>query len=261
MNPYGYDDYYKSLSYSRLNCLLEHGLIDKKTYDEELEFVQVSSPASIDYRFWTKDWEILFEKLKEETNIEYETGNMVREDAIECPVCFETRWGVRLPNCSHFICAKCYYIIYKGFISEKFKQKNLEPIKPKSPPNRETPEYPYTYNNEELQAIFNSFKINSEFEDWFVYSNGDLYNSIRNNSEYVEDLDDVIKEWFQNDDKIKIYKQSIKSYKNSKKEYDKLWSNYCKECDAYLKDLAEYNELLKCEKEYNAKQCCPLCRK
>ena len=31
--------------------------------------------------------------------------NMVREDDIECCVCYENHWGVKLPNCDHFICA------------------------------------------------------------------------------------------------------------------------------------------------------------
>jgi hypothetical protein len=261
MSTNGYDDYYKSLSYSRLNCLLEHNRIDKKTYDEELEFVRVSSPASIDFRFWTKDWEILFEELKEETDIEYETSDMVREDAIECPVCLETRWGVRLPNCSHFICAKCYYTIYKGFIPEKFKQCCLQPIEPEAPPNRRIPEYPYTYNKEELESIFDSFEIKSDFRGWFINENKDLYISIKRNTEYVEDVENVIKEWFKNDKKIKLYKQSIKSYKDSKEEYDKLWSNYCKEYDKYLKELEEYNEYLEYEEEWNSKKKCPLCRK
>ena len=261
MSTNGYDDYFKSLSYSRLNCLLENGRIDKKTYHEELEFVRVSSPESIDFRFWTKDWEILFEELKEETNIEYETSDMVREDAIECPICFETRWGVRLPNCLHFICAKCYYTIYKGFVSEKFKQGCPEPVEPEAPPYRQIPEYPYTYNKEELEVIFNNFKIKSDFREWFISENKDLYISLKRNTVYVENIENVIKEWFCNDEKINLYNKSIKSYKDNKKEYDKLWSNYRIQYDKYLKELEEYNEFLEYEEEYNSKKCCPLCRK
>lgn len=259
-NYYGYD--YKSFSYSRLNCLLEYDFIDKKTYDEELEFIRVSSEELIHVRFLEKGWEEICEKVKEEIIIDYETSDMIREDAIECPVCFDTRWGVRLPNCSHFICSRCYYTIYKGFMPEKFKQGRLEPIEPEQPKYTSIPEYPYSYCNKKvLKDIFDSFGINDDFKEWFVNENKDLYISIKKNTVYVEDIDDVIKEWFQNDEKINLYKNMMKIYKDSKKEYDKLWRNYHIEYEKYLKELEEYNEFLEYEKEMNIKKRCPLCRK
>jgi len=209
--------------------------------------------------------ESIIEYDREESIIEYETSGMVREDAIECPICFEIRWGVRLPNCSHFICAKCYYTIYKGFVSEKFKQEHPEPIEPEAPPNREFPEYPYICNKKELKVIFNSFGIKSEFEGWFIDENEDLYISNKRNTEYVEDLDDVIKDWFRNDEKIILYEKMLKKYKDSKEEYNKLYTKLydkcCKDYDKYVEELHEYKLLLDYEKKCNSNQSCPLCRK
>jgi hypothetical protein len=258
MNNTDYEGYYKSIMYSRLNCMFERRIIDKKTYEKELECIRLNTIADIEFNWLINHWE-LSKELEEEFNIEYETSDMVRKDSIDCPICFETRWGVRLPNCQHYICSVCYYNIYKGFISEKFKQEHPEPIEPEAPPNRQIPEYPYSES--ELILIFNNFRIQTEFELWFINSNEDLYNSIKKNSEYVDDLDDVIREWFQNNEKIINYEKSIKSYKDSKKEYDKLWSNYHEEYNKYKKELEEYNQLLEYEKEYNTKQSCPLCRK
>ena len=44
----------------------------------------------------------------------------------ECCVCLNFHWGVKLPNCSHYICPKCYYRIYNGYISCDFHSENLK---------------------------------------------------------------------------------------------------------------------------------------
>ena len=48
----------------------------------------------------------------EDELLENITFGMVKQDNIECCVCLNCHWGVRLPNCNHFICPKCYYKIY-----------------------------------------------------------------------------------------------------------------------------------------------------
>ena len=40
----------------------------------------------------------------EEEALENMTIGMIKQDNIECCVCLNFNWGVKLPNCSHFIC-------------------------------------------------------------------------------------------------------------------------------------------------------------
>jgi hypothetical protein len=75
--------------------------------------------------------------------------DMVKEDNIECCVCMEFHWGVKLPNCNHFICSKCYYNLYYGYVSDIFYTNNPIPIYPKKPT------YPYVNTSKNLE-IYNN---------------------------------------------------------------------------------------------------------
>lgn len=92
---------------------------------------------------------------------------MVKQDNIECCVCLNYHWGVKLPNCNHFICPKCYYKLFNGYISEEFYRKNSKPKYP------EKPAYPYK-NKDKNKEIFYSITRDDTYLEWFIDNN---YNS------------------------------------------------------------------------------------
>lgn len=163
---------------------------------------------------------------------------------IECCVCFEFCEGVKLPNCNHFICTICYYKIYNGFISDKFYNNN--PI-PKSPPKK--PKYPYLNNRQNLE-IHNGLTQYDTDMKWFTDENEDLYNCVKTNSEYVNEVDINIKKWFENNDLITKYENDLLQYEL---QYEINYKKYSDEMDIYL-------SLWEQEREHNIKNSCPLCR-
>jgi len=175
----------------------------------------------------------------EDIALENLTIGVVKQDNIECCVCFNYHWGVKLPNCDHFICPKCYYKIYNGYISSDFCDTTHEPLYP------EPPIYPYQ-NKDHNYEIYLGITNDDTYLEWFVNENEDLYNSVMLNSEFIDDLDCKIKNWFETDDLLKQYNENILKYKNELATWD----------DA----INDYNEKYDEEKENNAHQKCPLCR-
>jgi hypothetical protein len=167
------------------------------------------------------------------------TIGLIKEDNIECCVCLYNHWGVKLPNCNHFICPKCYYKIYNGYISSNFYNNNSEPKCPREPI------YPYK-NQDKNKEIFYSITINETYLEWFVDENQDLYNSVKLNTEFVHNLDVNLKKWFQDNKDIKKYEEDLIKYKNDLEQF-------------YI-DIKKYNEMYEEEKMYNKKKICPLCR-
>ncbi len=179
--------------------------------------------------------------LRGESNaLEMVTEGMIKKDDIECCVCLNIQRGVKLPNCDHYLCIKCYYKIYNGFISEKFKYNN-----PKPKLLTKNLDYPYKNVNEN-EEIFNNITNDKTFLEWFINENEDLYNSIKMNSEFVEDVNNEIKIWFEKNENIKKYENDLIKYNDDNIKYDK--------------DLNDYNILYDDEKEYNSQKICPLCR-
>lgn len=168
------------------------------------------------------------------------TVNMIKEDNIECCVCLNYHWGVKLPNCNHFICPKCYYKIYNGFISNNFLSENTGPTYP------ETPIYPYK-NKDTNKEIFYCITKDDKYLEWFIDENEDLHNSIKINSEFVKNINNDLKFWFENNELIKQYESDLIKYKNDMKQYNI--------------DIEKYDYVYKEEKEYNIQKKCPLCRK
>lgn len=164
---------------------------------------------------------------------------LIKEDDIECCVCLNNYWGVKLPNCNHFICPKCYYKIYNGFVESEFYSKNPKPKYP------ETPIYPYQ-NKDKNKEIFHSITKNTSYLEWFVDENEDLYNSIKMNSEFVDNLDVNIRRWFENNKYITQYENELIQHR--------------KNIEQFNEDTEEYNELYDEEKEANSQKICPLCR-
>jgi hypothetical protein len=167
------------------------------------------------------------------------TIGMVKQDNIECCICLNYHWGVKLPNCNHFICPKCYYTLFNGYISDGFYSKNSEPKYP------EKPIYPYQ-NKDKNKDIFYSITEDDTYLEWFVDENEDLYNSVKLNSEFVDNLDVKLKRWFENNKDIK--------------QYDNDLIQYNKNIELFNNDIEEYNELYAQKKEDNSQKICPLCR-
>jgi hypothetical protein len=180
----------------------------------------------------------------EDKALENITNDMIKQDNIECCVCLNFHWGVKLPNCSHFICPKCYYRIYNGYISCDFHSENLNPEEPKEPI------YPYQnrdINKEIFKSITNNnIYLNNIYLEWFIDDNEDLYNSVKMNSEFVDKLDVKLKLWFENNELLKQYENDILQYKNLLEQYNI--------------DIETYNEKYEAEKDDNAQKICPLCR-
>lgn len=175
----------------------------------------------------------------EDEALDYITIGMLKQDNIECCVCLNYHWGVKLPNCDHYICPKCYYRIYNGYISSIFHDENPQPKRP------DKPIYPYE-NQDKNKEIFYTITNNELHLEWFIHDNEDLNNLVKMNSEYVVNLDVNLKTWFENNELIKIYENDLIQYENSLEQY-------------YL-DMDDYNENCEEEKNNNAKQLCPLCR-
>ena len=148
-------------------------------------------------------------------------------------------WGVKLPNCKHFLCPKCYYKIYNGYVSSDFYIKNPYPTYP------EKPIYPYQ-NEDKNKEIFYSIFEDDVYLEWFINENQDLYNSVMLNTEFVDNLDVKIKQWFENNETIKKYENDLIQYE---KDVQQHWI-----------DMEEHRELYYEEKEDNSQKLCPLCR-
>ena len=141
----------------------------------------------------------------------------------------------------HYIKSKnfCYYKLFNGYISDGFYSKNPGPKYP------EKPIYPYQ-NKDKNKNIFYSITEDDTYLEWFIDENEDLYNSVKLDSEFVDNLDVKLKYWFENNEIIKQYENDLIQYE--------------KHLEQYNIDSEEYNELYAEEKEYNSQKICPLCR-
>ena len=185
------------------------------------------------------DLEVATLLFGEDEALDYITTGMVKQDNIECCICLNYHWGVKMPNCNHFICPKCYYKLFNGYISEDFHRKISKPKYP------EKPAYPYE-NKDKNKEIFYSITQDDTYLEWFIDDNEDLYNSVKLNTEFVKDLDTHLRCWFENNEIIKQWENDLIQYKKDLEQYDI--------------DMEEYNKLYTEEKEYNSQRICPLCR-
>ena len=177
--------------------------------------------------------------LGEETALQNITNGMVKQDDIECCVCLNRNWGVKLPNCNHFLCPKCYYKLYYGYITSDFFNENT------LPEHKSAPIYPYKdarTNNE----LFHTITNNETHLEWFVEENEDFYNSVKIKSEFVKNVDIKIKHWFKSN-------ELIKQYKIDELQYDNWQRQYCH-------DIGNYNRKYEKERINNTQKLCPMCR-
>jgi hypothetical protein len=175
--------------------------------------------------------------------------NMIKQDNIECCICLEFDWGVKLPNCSHYICSECYFKLYHyGYVEDTYYIYNQKPIQPKSPVY---PIYPYINVDENIK-IYNELTDDDTFQEWFINNNEDFYNCIKLN-EFVDDVDINIKLWF-------VTNEKIKNYNNDLIQYNIEYEKYYIDCEKYRIDNKKYELLLEIERKNNCIRKCPLCR-
>lgn len=175
----------------------------------------------------------------EEQALENVTTGIAKKDNIECCVCLNCHWGVKLPNCNHFICPKCYYKLFYGYISNDFYIRNPVPKHPEKPM--------YPYGDQDLnKKVYESITTDNTHLEWFMYENEDLYNSVMLNTEFVQDIDIRLKYWFRNNENIKHFENNCIQYK--------------KDCMQYDKDYIAFNLKIQNEKNQSMQKRCPLCR-
>ena len=174
-----------------------------------------------------------------EKALEFLTEDMVKRDNVECCVCLDFHWGVKMPNCEHFICPKCFITMKNGYISSDFHEKYHKPEKPKKP------KYPYE-DDKKNRELFKSITNDERYLEWFVCENKDLYDSIKINSEYVKTIDDDLKAWFENNEQIEQYYCDLSKYEDN--------------IITYYHQMRKYEELYEMEQCNNSQRKCPLCK-
>ena len=180
-------------------------------------------------------------------NIENCFEDFIKEDNIECCVCLEFNWGVKLPNCNHFICPKCYHKIYNGFISNKFYDNNPYPTSPQIP---KVSIYPYLNSDENLE-IYTKIAKDCDLKEWFVEQQQDLYECYKYNNYEFANIN--IKIWFDTNEHLKKYEDNLLLYSIELKKYQ---SDYI----LYETQIKNYEIKKQIERRKNCKMKCPLCR-
>ena len=102
--------------------------------------------------------------------------------------------------------------------------------------------------------LYNNLTREDTYKEWFINHNKELYECIKNNNEDFINIDIKLKQWFETDEKIKMYENELMKYDIDYKDYlikYEKWSIYIK----------KYNILLENHRKTNCKKSCPLCRK
>ena len=94
--------------------------------------------------------------------------------------------------------------------------------------------------------IYNSLTDDDTYKDWFINENEDLYNSIKINSEFVDNLNNNVKIWFETNEVIQKYENDLIQFE----------LNY----EIYNDQMKIYYNLIEEEIENNIQNICPLCR-
>jgi hypothetical protein len=79
---------------------------------------------------------------------------------MKCPVCFETKKGIQMPNCSHFTCIDCCKRIYYGYVADAALQ------------------YPLRYRRQHSLPVFPYDDSYKEYE-WAVWENYNYHKNIK----------------------------------------------------------------------------------
>ncbi len=220
------------------------------------------------YNWDTEESNVLCKEIRKdiynihvEYGSKYVTETMEKKDNIDCCVCLEHRWGVKLPNCDHYLCRKCYFIIfYEGPMIDYNEIENYnKPVKPPQPTPIKPPIYPYTKN--ELREIYSQLTDDIDNIEWFVNENKDLYICIMEN-EYVSEIKDSVKNWFVNDERMVKYNNDLDEWKQLFAKYKIEYNNYLEsdEYKIYCEELEELERYIEDCKQESINPVCPLCR-
>jgi hypothetical protein len=176
----------------------------------------------------------------------YDNNNeLIKKDKVDCCICLKSHRGIQMLNCQHLVCSLCHYKFEKGFISDSFYNNYQRPWL-----EVEKPSFPYKDSQEELLIIYRKLTDTDAYKDWFIYSNEDLYQSIKNNEEFIEELNEsrlicktnlqalnAMKSWFISDIKIQQYDSELSKYNNEYKRFQENYDLYERLWDAERKKI------------------------
>jgi hypothetical protein len=80
------------------------------------------------------------------------------------------------------------------------------------------PTYPYQNNTQNLE-LYNNLTREDTYKEWFINHNKELYECIKNNNEDFINIDIKLKQWFETDEKIKMYENNLMKYDIDYKDY------------------------------------------
>jgi hypothetical protein len=152
---------------------------------------------------------------------------------IDCPVCYQNKMGIELPNCNHIICIDCCKSIYFGYNSnDSQRPKHYKEQK-------EPPDFPYTVNDD-IENDDGRQKLD-EYMEW----ESENYNYEKSLEELLEKRDKLKlnrADWMNTDTFIAYENQYIQHWIDTIK-IEKEFDNYIENKQKNIKN-----------------KCCPLCR-
>jgi hypothetical protein len=154
-------------------------------------------------------------------------------NTINCPVCYQNKIGIELPNCNHKICIDCCKSIYFGYNSNDTQR-------PKHyKEQKEPPDFPYTVNDD-IENDDGRQKLD-KYMEW----ESENYN-YENSLEEINEKRDKLKlnrpDWMNTDLFIDYENQYIQHWIDTIK-IEKEFDNYIENKQKNIKN-----------------SCCPLCR-
>ena len=147
---------------------------------------------------------------------------------IDCPVCYQNKMGIDLPNCNHKICIYCFKSIYFGYSNDTQRPKHY-----KEQPDG--PEFPYIENDDENQKL-------DEYMEW----ESENYN-------YENSLEEI----FKKRDELKLNRpdwMNTDLFIDYENQYIQYWIDT-------IKIEKEFDNYIENKQKNIINKSCPLCRK
>ena len=156
---------------------------------------------------------------------------------IECPVCYEIKRGIKLPNCSHIICIDCCKSIYCGFTD--ISAPSFDEVEPFNP------DWPYELDKDSEGE--DDYENDDKFVEYEKLER-DYYNNYMNKpyEEVIKIRDELVETrpcWMNSEEFINWENQHIN-----------YWTYRIN------KDIEEETHS-KSRQDNIKNKCCPLCRK
>ena len=166
-----------------------------------------------------------------------QVSNIIIQQNQECPVCYEEKTSIRLPNCEHTLCMDCFRKVYFGYST------------------MEKPLSRFDFPKEEDDAVFPYDDANKK-EEWEDYSDK-LYDGFcievdDSNRDRILSLDELLEMRDASKEERKEW-MNTPIFMDYEIKYLQYWRNACKRDDA----SEDFHD--DCDKNLRT-QCCPLCR-